>query len=137
MKGGQPANAELKKKLSSDALTVEELEALMTDFVESAKAGNHFEKGWPNSTYGLSKVGVSALSRIQQRQFDKEGNDKVVNHVHPGYVDTDMTSHKGPLTIEEGAKSTLYAVMLPPNTDVKGHYIWEDCRSLDWVNGSA
>ena len=26
--------------------------------------------------------------------------DIVVNHVHPGYVDTDMTSHKGPLTID-------------------------------------
>jgi len=30
--------------------------------------------------------------------------DLVVNHVHPGYVDTDMTSHKGPLSIEEGSR---------------------------------
>ena len=51
----------------------------------------------------MSKVGLSKLSFIQQANFDKNGpEDVVVNAVHPGYVDTDMTSHKGPLTIEEG-----------------------------------
>ena len=40
-------------------------------------------------------------SRIQQRMMDSDPReDIVVNHVHPGYVDTDMTSHKGPLTID-------------------------------------
>jgi len=58
----------------------------------------------------------------------------VVNHVHPGYVDTDMSSHRGPLTPEEGAKSSLFAALLPPNTDIKGKYIWRDCTVLDWVN---
>ena len=46
-----------------------------------------------------------------------------------------MTSHKGPLTPEQGAKSALFAASLPPETDVKGQYIWEDCSILDWVNG--
>lgn len=43
----------------------------------------------------VSKVGVSALTRIQQRAFDADPReDLVVNCAHPGYVDTDMTSHK-------------------------------------------
>jgi len=46
-----------------------------------------------------------------------------------------MSSHKGPLTIEEGAKSSLYCALLPPNTDVKGKYLWYDCQIVDWVNG--
>jgi carbonyl reductase 1 len=51
----------------------------------------------------VSKVAVSALSFIQQRAFNADSReDLVVNAVHPGYVDTDMTSHKGPLTIEQG-----------------------------------
>jgi carbonyl reductase 1 len=51
----------------------------------------------------VSKVGVSALTFIQQRAFDADPReDLVVNAVHPGYVDTDMTSHMGPLTIEQG-----------------------------------
>jgi carbonyl reductase 1 len=69
----------------------------------AAKSGNHKADGWPNSTYQVSKVGVSALSFIQQRAFDADPReDLVVNAVHPGYVDTDMTSHRGPLTIEQG-----------------------------------
>jgi carbonyl reductase 1 len=72
----------------------------------AAQEGNHFELGYPNSCYVVSKVGVSALTQIQQRTFDNDTSriDMVVNSVHPGYVDTDMTSHKGPLTIEEGKK---------------------------------
>lgn len=136
MGGSGPANAALKQTLGDPDLKIEKLEELMLDFVASAKAGNHAEKGWPNSTYSVSKVGVSALSRIQQREFNLDpDSDYVVNHVHPGYVDTDMTSHKGPLTIDEGARSSLFAAMLPANTDVKGQYIWEDCKVLDWVKG--
>ena len=73
----------------------------MTNFVETAEAGTHSEAGWPSSTYFVSKIGWSALSRIQQREMAADPRaDIVVNHVHPGYVDTDMTSHKGPLTID-------------------------------------
>lgn len=70
------------------------------------------KEGWGDSCYVVSKVGVSALSIAQQKVFDQESPSRniAVNHVHPGYVDTDMTSHKGPLTIEQGAKSTLYCV---------------------------
>ena len=72
-------------------------------FLRDANALTHKEEGWPDSTYVVSKVGVSALSRIQQKTFDIDlREDIVVNHVHPGYVDTDMTSHKGPLTTEQG-----------------------------------
>ena len=52
-----------------------------------------------------------------------------------GWVDTDMSSHKGPLSIDRGAESTVFAALLPPNTDVKGAYIWHDCQIVDWVNG--
>ena len=46
-------------------------------------------------------MNIYSLSRIQQRMMDSDPReDIVVNHVHPGYVDTDMTSHKGPLTID-------------------------------------
>jgi carbonyl reductase 1 len=69
----------------------------------AAKSGNHQVEGWPNSTYQVSKVGVSALTFIQQRAFDADPReDLIVNAVHPGYVDTDMTGHTGPLTIEQG-----------------------------------
>ena len=43
----------------------------MTEFVASAKDGTYAEKGFKGTTYGMSKVGLSALTRIQQQEFDK------------------------------------------------------------------
>jgi len=136
-KGGDKSKAEhLKKRLSADDLTVEELDGFMKNFVETANAGTHGEHGWPSSTYAVSKVGWSALTRIQQRQMEKDPRkDIVINHVHPGYVDTDMTSHNGILSVDRGAKSSVFAALLPPGTDVRGAYIWHDCQIVDWVNG--
>ena len=57
---------------SDSSLTVEELCQMMNSFVEAAEAGNHRDLGWPSNTYIVSKVGLSALSRIQQRQFDQD-----------------------------------------------------------------
>ena len=69
-----------------------------------AENGTHVQEGWPDWASGVAKIGISALTRIQQREFLKDKNrpDVVVNSVHPGYVDTDMTSHKGHRTIEQG-----------------------------------
>ena len=50
---------------------MKELNELMIQFVESAKDGSHEEKGFKNTAYGMSKVGLSALTRIQQQEFDK------------------------------------------------------------------
>jgi len=136
--GKEPEATELKKKLSAPDATEEQIKDLARSFIQAAKEGNHVEKGWPNSAYMPSKVFVSAVTPIQQRQFDKErpDDDIVVNSLHPGYVDTDMTSHKGPLTVEEGAVAPVYAALLPPNvSSPRGGYIWRDTSIVDWATG--
>ncbi|XP_008193964.2 carbonyl reductase [NADPH] 1 [Tribolium castaneum] len=97
-----------------------------------AKANKHQEAGWGTSAYVVSKVGVSALTRIQQREFDKEAPNRniSVNSVHPGYVDTDMTSHKGPWTIEQGARAPLFLALEAEN--LKGQYIWSNATVAQW-----
>jgi len=127
----------LREKLSSSSLTEEELTDLLQQFVKAAKSGKHKDEGWPNSTYQVSKVGVSALSFIQQRAFDADPReDLVVNAVHPGYVDTDMTGHTGPLTIEQGAEAPLYLALLPPDVkSPRGCFVWYNKDVVDWVNG--
>jgi len=127
----------LKKKLASDDLKVSDLDALMKEFEETANAGTHADYGWNNSTYITSKIGLSALSRIQHKELSKDTSrpDIVLNHIHPGYVDTDMTSHKGALSIDRGAESSVFAALLPANTSTRGAYIWHDCQIVDWVNG--
>ncbi|XP_065208815.1 carbonyl reductase [NADPH] 3-like isoform X3 [Planococcus citri] len=130
----------LRKKLWADNLTVDHLDGLMSDFVRSAEQDNKVDIDWGVSAYSLSKVGLSALARIQQREFlNDQRADIVVNSVHPGYVVTDMTNHKGTLTIEQvllipGAEPSLYAALLPENiTEPKGAHILQNKTIVDWT----
>lgn len=127
----------LKKRFADPNLTEEQLDELMNEFVKEAQTDSHRQSGWPNSAYVVSKVGVSALAGIQQKLFDKLGNDIVINAVHPGYVDTDMTSHKGTLTPEQGAVAPLFCALLSENPDEKGKYIWCDKSIRDWTTDTG
>ncbi|OQV15922.1 Carbonyl reductase [NADPH] 1 [Hypsibius exemplaris] len=111
----------IKERLIADDLTIEELEGLMLAYNNAVKNGNYAElgyPGWPDmyGAYPMSKIGVTALTRIQQRQLDiaRPEDDIIVNAAHPGYVSTDMTSHKGTLTVEEGSDTPVYLALLPP-----------------------
>ncbi|XP_065208810.1 carbonyl reductase [NADPH] 3-like [Planococcus citri] len=126
----------LREKLASKSLTGDELDELMRKFIKSIDQNDtELSSKWGKSAYAVSKAGVSALTRIQQREFlnNDERVDIVVNSVHPGYVDTDMTRHKGSLTTEEGAVAPLYAASLPKNvTQPKGAFIWKNKDVVDW-----
>ncbi|XP_071555731.1 carbonyl reductase [NADPH] 1-like [Temnothorax nylanderi] len=129
----------LKQKLADPNLTETELDKLMRDFVDAAKSGTHLQAGWPKVAYAAlaaymtSKIGVSALAGIHQSMFNADPREDIaVNAVHPGYVDTDMTSHKGPLTPDEGAVAPVYCALLPENTEIKGKYIWYDKTLSEW-----
>ncbi|XP_072385006.1 carbonyl reductase [NADPH] 1-like [Diabrotica undecimpunctata] len=123
----------LRNEISRKDLTIPELSKLLEKFVKATENNTHIEDGWGGSTYAVSKVGLTALTIIQQRLFDKEQPNRniSINAVHPGYVKTDMTNHKGILSVEEGAKSTLYAAL---DADLKGKYIWRDCTLVDWYS---
>uniref|UniRef100_A0A8D8LDN9 carbonyl reductase (NADPH) n=1 Tax=Cacopsylla melanoneura TaxID=428564 RepID=A0A8D8LDN9_9HEMI len=127
----------LKRTLLEDVKTVEQLTDLMEQFVELAEAGTHSDKGWPNSAYGVTKIGVTKLSFLQHQLLsqDTTREDLVVNCVHPGYCNTDMSNGKGPLTIEQGARSAVYCALLPPNVQSpRGQFVWDDCQVIDWTS---
>jgi carbonyl reductase 1 len=43
------------------------------------------------------------MTRIQHKDFERDSReDIIINHVHPGYVNTQMSEYKGVLTIEKG-----------------------------------
>jgi len=116
---------ELQKQLRA-CKTVDEVSAFMKKFVEATKKDEHKAQGWPETAYGVSKIGVTLISVIQQHDIDqdKARSDIIINAVCPGYVDTDMSSHKGTKTIDQGADTPLYAALLSPGAaEPRGQFI--------------
>ncbi|KAL4230729.1 NADH-cytochrome b5 reductase [Mactra antiquata] len=121
----EKCSKDLLQQFSSPDLSMNKVEQLMTDFVNAAKSGTAKDKGWPEYSYGVTKIGVTLMTFVQQKELNKDESrsDIVVNACCPGYVSTDMSSFKGTKTIDEGADTPLYLALLPPNTtSPKGNY---------------
>ncbi|CAC5403799.1 CBR1 [Mytilus coruscus] len=116
---------EIKAKFKDPKITMDQLKALIQQFIDAAQTDSHLKQGFASSAYGMSKVGVTVMSFIQQRELNSDPReDIVVNACCPGYVDTDMSSHKGTKTIEQGADTPVYLAMLPPGTtSPKGNFV--------------
>ncbi|NXM57583.1 CBR1 reductase, partial [Illadopsis cleaveri] len=110
---------ELQQKFRSDTITEEELVQLMTKFVEDTKKSIHEKEGWPNTAYGVSKIGVTVLSRIQARLLNEQrkGDHILLNACCPGWVRTDMAGPKATKSPEEGAETPVYLALLPSSAD--------------------
>jgi hypothetical protein len=54
----------------------------------------------------------------------------------PGYVATDMTSHKGALTIDEGIRTPVHLIELPfeVNNDLQGGFFQREKLSSTFVD---
>ena len=105
---------ELKQELNDAGnLTEERLDELLDTFLKDFEAGAPAleARGWPDefASYKVAKAAVNAYSRIMARRHP----ELRVNCAHPGYVNTDMSIHSGPLTPEEGAANLVKVAQLP------------------------
>lgn len=127
-------SAGLQDQFDAADLTEAQLSGLIRCFIAATKAGDHQAKGWPNSAYGVSKAGVTALCRIQQRDYDAAhpGNDVIFSVCCPGYCATDMSSHKGPRPAEEGADVAFFLATLPPKAQVAKGTFWGERTVIPW-----
>jgi len=52
-------------------------------YCSDVRNGNHQELGWPQTAYGMSKLGVTLMTPIQQRELSADSSkpDIVVNAV--------------------------------------------------------
>ena len=66
-------NKSLRDRFSDPNLTEPGVVALMDEFIADVKAGNHVEKGWGSSCYGVTKVGETAMTKVFAREMAKSG----------------------------------------------------------------
>ncbi|GAB5576279.1 carbonyl reductase [NADPH] 1-like [Prionailurus iriomotensis] len=100
----------LQQKFRSETITEEELVELMNKFVEDTKNGVHRKEGWPDTAYGVTKIGVTVLSRIHARKLSEQrrGDKILLNACCPGWVRTDMAGPRATKSPEEGAETPVY-----------------------------
>ncbi|CAI9274369.1 unnamed protein product [Lactuca saligna] len=92
-------------------LTEDRIDEIIEWFLRDLKDNKLSENGWPLTVaaYKVSKAAINGYTRLLARKF---GNI-LMNCVHPGYVITDITSHTGHLTPEEGARAPVMVALLP------------------------
>uniref|UniRef100_A0A8C8Y136 Carbonyl reductase [NADPH] 1 n=1 Tax=Panthera leo TaxID=9689 RepID=A0A8C8Y136_PANLE len=118
----------LQQKFRSETITEEELVGLMNKFVEDTKNGVHRKEGWPDTAYGVAKIGVTVLSRIHARKLSEQrrGDKILLNACCPGWVRTDMAGPRATKSPEEGAETPVYLALLPSDAEgPHGEFVME------------
>ena len=112
-------------------LRVEQLDELMREFVRDVEAGVHAKHGWPNTCYGLSKLGIIALTKCLAR----DEPSLMVNSVDPGFCATDQNQNQGYISADDGAKTPVALALLPTDKFASGkHWYDSEQRERDWCS---
>lgn len=117
---------DLQEKYKSSSLTKEKLDALVEEFVSSIESNKTEELGYntksPYLNYGVSKTALTALTKIETRQWSGAKNVLVLA-VCPGYCATDLNHHgPGSRPAELGAISILHPVNAPAKQLENGQF---------------
>eukprot|EP00511_Aplanochytrium_stocchinoi_P011827 CAMPEP_0204877870 /NCGR_PEP_ID=MMETSP1348-20121228/48433_1 /ASSEMBLY_ACC=CAM_ASM_000700 /TAXON_ID=215587 /ORGANISM="Aplanochytrium stocchinoi, Strain GSBS06" /LENGTH=266 /DNA_ID=CAMNT_0052034787 /DNA_START=27 /DNA_END=824 /DNA_ORIENTATION=- len=121
---------QLRAQFFKDDLTVDQLTSLMRQFISDVDRGDYAEKGWPRQAYGVSKIGVSMLTRIQARDIAIQRPDIRLNCCCPGWVKTDMAGSAAPLTPYQGSATPVELCLLPGSAPT-GRF-WYNQKVQDW-----
>ena len=126
-------NNPIRQRLLDPTLTVDGLLDIYKEYIEAVKQDDYtiFKR---DSAYSLSKCFLIAHTRILGREIGNSSKKFILNCCCPGYVDTDMSSHKGRLTIDQGAMTPVLVCTLPQEAG-SGHFYREE-KLYDWENAT-
>jgi NAD(P)-dependent dehydrogenase (short-subunit alcohol dehydrogenase family) len=117
---------DLQNKYKSPTLTEEQIDKLLKEFISGLESNSVGKLGYndksPFLIYGTSKTALTALTRVEARQWSGAKNVLVLS-VCPGYCATDL-NHNSPdaRSPELGADSILHAATAPANKLVNGEF---------------
>ena len=103
----------------------------MNQFVTSVQDGTHTTLGWPNTCYGVSKLGIIALTKVLARQYT---NIKI-NSVDPGYCKTDQNDNMGNVDPYRGAYTPYLLALLESENEEEvdtGLHFYEE-EEIPWT----
>ncbi|KAI8821811.1 inducible carbonyl reductase [Fimicolochytrium jonesii] len=128
---------ELQDQFSSKSLTLDGLDKLMDQFVASVADGTYASKGWPQQAYGVSKVGVTAFSRVLARQPEITSKNILVAACCPGWVRTNMGGEAAHLSVEDGAKTPVWLATADKQEILEGGKLenglfYRDRKHVEW-----
>jgi len=135
---GSPA---IQRAISDPALTVAALGALMESFVSAAEEGTHLDAGWPNTCYGVSKLGLIALTRVMARDeaatATPDGLAVSFASVDPGFCATDQNNNQGHVPAAQGATTAATLAAAGDQgggAGMSGRHFYEG-REMSWTYG--
>ena len=107
----------------------EEISQLMEEYT-SAVAKGTYQNDWPGNAYAVSKAGVIGMTKTFAQLNAETGSKTLINSCCPGYVNTDMTKHRGVKTPDEGAQTPVLLAL----GDIKGSNgeFWQDEKIIKW-----
>ncbi|CAL1366208.1 unnamed protein product [Linum trigynum] len=103
---------DLRKEFAEvESLSEEKLDEILKRFLHDFKENKLEAGGWSLMlpSYSVSKVTLNAYTRMLARRHP----NMKINCVHPGYVNTDLNWHTGPMPVEEGARGSVKCALLP------------------------
>ena len=122
----QLTSSSLRSQMDSPDLSLEALKTLMGQFQSLAQTNDHAAQGWSQSAYGVSKLGVNALTRVLARNQ--------ASHIHytcccPGWCRTDMAGWENPpKSAEEGAETPTWLATAPSGDIGNGAFYGEKVK---------
>lgn len=113
-----------------NAKSVEDVTTLVEEFKAAVKANKAKEEGWPSSAYRVSKAGMTGMTKMIALEEQKQGGKRLINACCPGYVNTDMTKHRGYKTPDQGAQTPVMLAI----EDIGGASgeFWQDEKAIEW-----
>lgn len=120
---------ERRQSFSSNDLSIDKLKDFMNEFVQDAQNGNHVENGWPNTGYGVSKVGIIAMTKILARTYP----NMMVNSVDPGYCRTDQNDNQGFVPPERGALTPYLLATIDGEKQFTTGNHWYEEQAISWM----